>query len=84
MSKPAKYQPLADFLHAFQGNEITLSFAEIEDLVGVLPKSAYDGTFWSNGKPMPFRPMRKIQAETGFSMSFQSTVLKVCFKRRKP
>jgi len=84
MSKPTKYQPLADYLNAFHGREVTLSFAEIEALVGPLPKSAYEGTFWSNGKPLPFRPIRLIQQQTGFASYFQSTALKVRFERTKP
>lgn len=82
MPDPGKYQPLADYLTAFEGREITLSFAEIEALVGPLPRSAYEATFWSNGKPMPFRPIRLIQSQTGFASYFQSTVLKVRFERQ--
>lgn len=81
--KTRKYQPLAEFLNAFDGQEITLSFAEIEALVGPLPKSAYEATFWSNGEPLPFRPIRLIQHQTGFASYFQSTALKVRFERRK-
>ncbi len=81
--KTPKYQPLADYLNAVRGEEVTLSFAEIEALVGSLPKSAYEGTFWSNGRPLPFRPIRLIQQQTGFASYFQSTALKVRFKRQK-
>lgn len=55
----------------------------LEALVGPLPQSAYEGTFWLNGKPLPFRPIRLIQQQTGLATYFQSTALKVRFERRK-
>ena len=44
-----KYQPLADYLAAQTGNEVTLTFAEIEALVGApLPQTAMKTAFWVN------------------------------------
>lgn len=42
----SKYGPLRDFLAAQGRNTVTLSFAEIDDLVGALPPSARKYHLW--------------------------------------
>jgi DNA-binding transcriptional regulator YiaG len=52
MKEGSKYQPLLEFLQGSNQNEITLSFAEIENLIDdVLPESAKSKrAWWSNRK----------------------------------
>ena len=46
----SRYQPLADYLRKSGEPIIDLTFAEVADLVGGLPASAYTyGVWWSNG-----------------------------------
>jgi hypothetical protein len=48
-SWPPKYQPLADYLAALDGDRITLTLAEIERIIGAaLPRSAWTHTWWVN------------------------------------
>lgn len=45
----AKYDPLRDHLAAQSGNEVRMTFAEVEALVGSLPSSARKwGAWWAN------------------------------------
>ena len=51
-----KYEPLADYLAALAAEEMTLTLAEIEAIIGApLPPSARDPTFWSNSREGLFR-----------------------------
>ena len=46
---PRKYDPLADYLAALTVDEVTLTFAEIEAIIGApLPPSARLRTWWAN------------------------------------
>ena len=46
---PRKYQLLADYLAAQAGEEVTLTFPEIERIIrGQLPAAAYAPRFWKN------------------------------------
>ena len=52
-TKPAKYQPLADYLAAQRADTVTLTFAEVEAILSVpLPVSAYSPTWWTNSPSM--------------------------------
>ena len=45
----SKYQPLADYLAAQSADEVTLSFAQIEALIGTaLPPSAHARAWWKS------------------------------------
>lgn len=47
--KPGKYEPLYQHLRRNRADELTLTFAEIERLIGGdLPESAYERGWWSN------------------------------------
>lgn len=49
MKKGSKYYPLHQYLHENHQAEITLTFDEIERLIGVLPASAHTNpSWWSN------------------------------------
>ena len=54
----SKYSPLAGFLKECPHHEITLTFAEIESILGAdLPPSAYAGkAFWRNDTNVYTRP----------------------------
>lgn len=50
---PLKYQPLADFLAAQPGGEVTLTFAQIEEVVGrPLPAGAQSPAWWSTARAL--------------------------------
>ena len=44
----SKYGPLADYLKRSKVATVTLTFAQIEQLVGPLPPSAQHGWWWAN------------------------------------
>ena len=47
--KGSKYQPLADYLAAQTADEVRLSFAAIEAILGAaLPTSAYQRMWWTS------------------------------------
>jgi len=55
---PRKYDPLAAYLAGLAADEVTLTFAEIERIVGApLPASARLSSFWSTTtQPLVARP----------------------------
>ena len=48
MTKGGKYANLTHFLQGSGQDRVTLSWEELHNLVGELPKSASDRTFWGN------------------------------------
>ena len=53
---PRKYDPLTRYLAGLTADEVTLTFAEIEQLVGTpLPRTAWGPAFWSNSREGVFR-----------------------------
>jgi hypothetical protein len=47
---PRKYEPLTRFLATLAVDEVTLTLAEIEQIIGApLPASARQPAYWSNG-----------------------------------
>jgi hypothetical protein len=45
--KPGKYQPLADWLAAYPGDAVTLTFAQVEAILGQpVPKAARSSAAW--------------------------------------
>ena len=79
-----KYQPLIDYLNAVPGDEVTLSFEELEALVGPMRPYTRTNSFWANTSKFANRPAWLIQQRTEFESYFQRTAQKVCFRRRKP
>ncbi len=68
----SKYKPLELFLGEKHGmaREISLSFREIESLIGnALPKSAYSyREWWSNQKDSKNRPQAKAWLSAGYKV----------------
>ena len=57
----AKYHLLARHLAADPGDAVTLTFAEVEALLGApLPRSAYARSWWSAGQPSRARVWRGV------------------------
>jgi hypothetical protein len=51
---PLVYQPLSEYLAGQRRNELSLSFAEVEAILGCpLPYSAYAGNWWTNTRTRP-------------------------------
>ena len=60
-SGPRKYDPLTDYLTGLTADEVTLTFAEIEAIIGaLLPPSARAALFWTN---VPDSLRRSVQAQ---------------------
>jgi hypothetical protein len=54
---PRKYDPLTAYLATFAGNEVTLTLAEVEQIIGTpLPRSAVKAAFWSNTREQATLP----------------------------
>jgi hypothetical protein len=60
-----KYEPLGDFLRNQDGNEVRMTFAQIERLVGTrLPPSARYRAWWSNNPTNSV--MTKVWLDAGY------------------
>ncbi len=78
----AKYDPLADYLRG-AGDRVSMSFGEVEDLVGSLPASAkkHRSSWWANDRT-------HVQAQAWMSAGYGMTDLdadaeRVVFSRRE-
>jgi len=62
MSFLSRYQPLADYLASHRGNEVVLTFPEIEAIIGGgLPTTAYgETTYWSGKQYAAGRALRAV------------------------
>ncbi len=57
---PRKYQPLADYLATLDRDEVTLTFAQMECIIGVLmPPAAHTRQFWINNPRSRSHPSRE-------------------------
>lgn len=65
----SKYGPLADFLARSNATTITLTFAQIERLVGPLPPSAGHGWWWAN---MPRVESQRSHARAWIGAGYQA------------
>ena len=65
---PLKYQPLTDYLAALTADEATLTFAEIEAIIGTaLPSSAWTSRFWANAADRLHRlPQKRAWRRAGW------------------
>ena len=69
MAKPRKYQPLVDYLAAQSAVAVTLTFVEIEELIGApLPQAVATRIWWHNSWS-PSRPTSDFTAITTSSNS---------------
>ncbi len=60
---PAKYDPLVRYLMTQPGDRVTLTFAEIEAVIGApLPASARLRRWWHMGLLSPIAPRHVVQA----------------------
>ncbi len=60
---PGKYQRLAGHLATQEGDQLTLTFAEIERIMrGALPATAYSRTFWTNNPHGRGHPSRALSS----------------------
>ncbi len=79
----SKYQPLADFLKAQDADEVPLTFAQIERLLGArLPASAYDYAAWWANDDGKSHVQAKAWLEAGFTTERVSAAQKrVVFRK---
>ena len=81
-----RYQPLADYLAALPPRlgSVTLTFAELETLVGELPPSVLTQHWWANTGASPHG---RLWLDAGWiveGMSSRSSPSRVTFVRRPP
>ncbi|MBV9996911.1 MAG: hypothetical protein JO127_17040 [Caulobacteraceae bacterium] len=79
----ARYKPLRDYLHGQTFAELTLSFAEIERLVGALPASAQRPQWWANARRLG-STQREAWRAAGYDAFLISGANKVRFVRVGP
>ena len=78
-----KYRFLADFLHNHGGDSITMTFKQIEDLIGQpLPSSAYNHrAYWSNTDT---HSISKVWMQAGYMTTYVNLLSrKVIFERKR-
>ena len=81
--KGSRYQRLADYLAAQPGDEVRLSFAQIEAIVGsARPTSAYMPSWWWNkgAKHLAAQPWRAVGWEA--ALTRRADEWRVTFRRR--
>ena len=80
-TRPSKYDPLRDFLRGHSGEAVELSFPELAQIVGGLPRSAYAyRPWWANNRS---HPQAKAWLEVGYEAVVDWTSRKVRFYRRR-
>lgn len=78
----SKFQPLTDFLQVNPSSKVTLSFAQIEGLVGALPKSAHDyDAYW---QASPTHTITHAWLRAGFVLVSVSRAAGVLKLKRSP
>ena len=78
-----KYDPLRDYLGKQTVSEVVLSFAQIEKLVGPLPRSSARVDFWETArKPIQKSPVIRAAREAGYEcFLIKGPINKVRFKK---
>lgn len=80
--RPSKYLPIAKYCSEIDQKEFTLTFEEIEQLIGFkLPKSAELPAYWANTSDLS-RPIRSAMRETQYNTHLIVGEHKVTFKRK--
>lgn len=78
-----KYRFLADFLHTHGGDSVTMTFKQIEDLIGQpLPSSAYNHrAYWSNTDT---HSISKVWMQAGYMTTYVNLLSrKVIFEKKR-
>lgn len=78
-----KYRFLADFLHNHGGDSITMTFKQIEELIGQpLPSSAYNHrAYWSNTDT---HSISKVWMQAGYMTTYVNLLSrKVVFEKKR-
>ncbi len=80
-TRPSKYDPLRDFLRRHSGGAVELTFSDLAQIVGGLPRSAYAyRPWWTNNRS---HPQAKAWLEVGYEAVVDWTSRKVRFYRRR-
>ena len=82
-SRPSKYDPLIDHLAAQSASEVTLTFADVERLLGEpLPQSAYKhGAYWANSANDPTHSWARRWVADGWLAQVDQDAHRVVFRR---
>lgn len=82
-SRPSKYDPLIDHLAAQSAIEVTLTFADVERLLGEpLPQSAYKhGAYWANSANDPTHSWARRWVADGWLAQVDRDAHRVVFRR---
>jgi hypothetical protein len=72
-----KYEPLAEFLRGQGANEVRLTFAEIERIVGVKlpPKAQHQRAWWSNN------PSNNVMTKVWLAAGFRTEQVDIAARR---
>ena len=77
-----KYQPLRDYLFKEKRIDFTLTFEEIEDILGfTLPRSAQRAEWWDDDTPENPRLQRQAIRDGGFDSRRTPDGMKVRFRK---
>ena len=79
-----KYQPLGDYLATLEADEVALSFADIERIIGAhLPAGAYSRLFWVSTARTTYSPSF-IWRSVGWHALAEPLRQQVVFRRSAP
>jgi hypothetical protein len=72
-----KYEPLGDFLRKQRGNEVSLTFAEIERITGIKlpPKAQHHRAWWSNN------PSNNVMTKVWLAAGYETKQVDISARR---
>jgi len=81
-----EYDALRDYLKKQKADEFTLTFEQIEEIIGdALPRAAHRASWWETERsPQEKRPQREACLEGGFIATRLANVEGVMFTRHRP
>ena len=78
-----KYDPIREHLFMSGQQTVSMSFQEISDLVGGLPKSAYTYQAWWANERTPHQPNKQAWMAAGYIVEdYNLNTQRVRFKKR--
>jgi hypothetical protein len=86
MNAMIDYAPLRDYLAAQTATELTLSFDQVEEMIGAsLPRAAQRASWWDSLRsPQERMPQREACLDAGYAATRAADGRSVRFRRLKP